>query len=448
MSNKIKLQADYGEEYYEPSGSEDDYTEDEKRLLHKFRNRKRRNTEPRLEIMNLKPDESDDAEDDDMYNTNIEANSDMEDAGADDDIPDARAWGKKRRDFYSTDFDGETHGKYGARDDELADQEEAEARAIQLRLAKDLEEADFSLNTFVADLEKTKKSKKEKSTEIYLKKDLSELTERQKEQLFAKESPEFSNLAKDMAERLTESSELLEPVLEFLESKSIDGPLVDFVKLRHYINLNYATNVGFYLVLKSKRRPIKNHPVIKRLVQLRQLLLQLEDKYVQTIKPQITEILECIEEGKEISLNPVPLTDGLRKDKLRKRFGLSKSIETDFRAEDDENVEMDAEEGDDQPDLGEVGSDEEEKPDENEEDEAVEDNDERRAITYQIAKNKGLTPYRKKELRNPRVKHRSKFRKALIRRKGAVRTVRKELKRYDGEKSGIKTTVKKGIKIK
>lgn len=44
----------------------------------------------------------------------------------------------------------------------------------------------------------------------------------------------------------------------------------------------------------------------------------------------------------------------------------------------------------------------------------------KRGITYQIRKNKGLTPYRKREQRNPRVRHRNKFRKAKIRRKGAV----------------------------
>lgn len=44
----------------------------------------------------------------------------------------------------------------------------------------------------------------------------------------------------------------------------------------------------------------------------------------------------------------------------------------------------------------------------------------RRAITYKMSKNKGLTPHRKKEQRNPRVKHKLKYRKALIRRKGAV----------------------------
>ena len=38
----------------------------------------------------------------------------------------------------------------------------------------------------------------------------------------------------------------------------------------------------------------------------------------------------------------------------------------------------------------------------------------------QMAKNKGLMPKRKKEQRNPRVKNKLKYRKAKIRRKGAV----------------------------
>lgn len=46
--------------------------------------------------------------------------------------------------------------------------------------------------------------------------------------------------------------------------------------------------------------------------------------------------------------------------------------------------------------------------------------DVKRGITYQISKNKGLTPRRKKELRNPKVKNRMKYRKAKIRRKGQV----------------------------
>ena len=48
------------------------------------------------------------------------------------------------------------------------------------------------------------------------------------------------------------------------------------------------------------------------------------------------------------------------------------------------------------------------------------DSDGKRAITYQISRNKGLTPKRKKEQRNPRVKHRMKFRKAVIKRRSQV----------------------------
>lgn len=56
--------------------------------------------------------------------------------------------------------------------------------------------------------------------------------------------------------------------------------------------------------------------------------------------------------------------------------------------------------------------------------------DEKRKITYQIAKNKGLTPRRKKELRNPRVKNRMKYRKAKIRRKGQVCLIFSKLMLY------------------
>merc|ERR1712150_213232 len=81
------------------------------------------------------------------------------------------------------------------------------------------------------------------------------------------------------------------------------------------------------------------------------------------------------------------------------------------------------------------------------EDEDEDESEERRAITYQIQKNKGLQPKRSKLNRNPRVKHRVKFQKAKVRRKGQVREVRTEVKKYGGEMSGINARVKKGIKL-
>jgi len=74
--------------------------------------------------------------------------------------------------------------------------------------------------------------------------------------------------------------------------------------------------------------------------------------------------------------------------------------------------------------------------------------DEKRAITYQMAKNKNFVRAKKKELRNPRVKHRKKFRRAQIRRRSQMPDVRKELKKYDGEARGIKANLVRSTKLK
>ncbi|KAG7290936.1 hypothetical protein NEMBOFW57_000942 [Staphylotrichum longicolle] len=73
----------------------------------------------------------------------------------------------------------------------------------------------------------------------------------------------------------------------------------------------------------------------------------------------------------------------------------------------------------------------------------------KRQITYQIQKNKGLTPHRKKEVRNPRVKKRMKFEE----KQKKLRSVKAVYKGgegpggYQGELSGIKTGLVKSIKL-
>mmetsp|Transcript_30248 Transcript_30248/g.22477 ORF Transcript_30248/g.22477 Transcript_30248/m.22477 type:complete len:204 (+) Transcript_30248:1-612(+) len=74
--------------------------------------------------------------------------------------------------------------------------------------------------------------------------------------------------------------------------------------------------------------------------------------------------------------------------------------------------------------------------------------DDKRAASYEIIKNKGLTPHRKKINRNPRVKKREKYADAVVRRKGAVRDVIVgAAASYDGEKTGIKANVARSRKM-
>ena len=71
-----------------------------------------------------------------------------------------------------------------------------------------------------------------------------------------------------------------------------------------------------------------------------------------------------------------------------------------------------------------------------------------RAISKTILQNRGLVAHKSKLNRNPRVKKREQYRKALIRRKGAVREVRTdEGHKYGGEDTGIKSGLSRSRKL-
>jgi len=71
-----------------------------------------------------------------------------------------------------------------------------------------------------------------------------------------------------------------------------------------------------------------------------------------------------------------------------------------------------------------------------------------RAVSQMIMKNRGLVAHKAKINRNPRVKKREQYRKAIIRRKGAVREVRTdEGHRYGGEQTGIRAGLSRSRKL-
>lgn len=79
---------------------------------------------------------------------------------------------------------------------------------------------------------------------------------------------------------------------------------------------------------------------------------------------------------------------------------------------------------------------------------AMEEKSTKRPINYEIEKNKGLTPKRPKEYRNPRVRNRLKARKANIKHKSIVPKVRSQDTRYSGEGTGIRMNVVRSHKFK
>jgi len=80
-------------------------------------------------------------------------------------------------------------------------------------------------------------------------------------------------------------------------------------------------------------------------------------------------------------------------------------------------------------------------------DEDEEGEDDKRKVTDKMEKNRGLRKKSKKELKNPRVKHKLKYKKALVKRNSQVQAPLDKSKPYRGEITGIKSRVVKSTKL-
>jgi len=285
------------------------------------------------------------------------------------------------------------------------------------------------------------------------------------------------------------------PILDLINNGALpdNNQAASYVRTKHQLILNYCTNVSAYLMFKTKRTNLKFHPITSRLVQFKQLL----DKMApldEAMAPQMDKILKVVEKHKEdakqitkslkkmaikhnsvskvekpkaekeeskkkskkrkllsiLSEGTPPLSPEIPSNKESLTFDEVKALEL-YDALKSKKAKLGPQAAGDASTDSEDDQGNEEEVDKAEKEtqplDGEEEGDERRGITYQIAKNKGLQPKRSKLQRNPRVKHRHKFEKAKIKRKGQVREVRKETKKYAGELSGINARVKKGVKI-
>ncbi|KAL0274909.1 UNVERIFIED_CONTAM: hypothetical protein PYX00_002932 [Menopon gallinae] len=354
----------------------------------------------------------------------------------DDKLPDDRAWGKKNRNYYSTDYvDQDYEGFYEGQEAEDAELEEQEARQIQKRLIEELNEADF----VIAEPTGTQPTTDHAAFEE-IKRDVSNLTSRQKLDLLQKESPEFLVLVDDFKAKLREINDKLLPVTNYFEKKQESSSAIEYLKKKLIILTNYCTNISFYLLLKSKGLPVENHPVLKSLYKYRKLMQEMSE-IDKIINPQIDNILKAMKENKDAKLDQDILRYNRKDKKILKLLAKSASK----KVKETENGDVESKSHGASADenyipIGNIDDDEDDVPE-------TKETEEKRAITYEMAKNKGLMPKRNKDQRNPRVKHRKKYRKALIRRRGQVRTPRAEIPVYGGEATGIKAHVTKSIKL-
>lgn len=385
-----------------------------------------------------------DVADEDDEEGESEEEEDEEDGGSSDQSEEeadpSLSWGQRKKLYYDTDYGGSK--RRGRRSQEEVEEEEREeeeeAQLIQRRLAQALQEDDFGVTWVEAFAAKPAPQAVEAAqAETHVARDLAKVSVKEKLKLLRKESPELLELLEDLRAKLTEARDELEPLLQLAERGVIPaGPGSRYLRAKYNLYLSYCANIAFYLVLKARRVPASGHPVIERLVAYRGLINRLAP-VDEKLAPEIRHLLAPKDEAGKPEAAPKA-----RPARPKPRAAVASAVPAEDSDLDEEAARRHYKEM-------EAGLKLKRKKEEDGADgQALEEPSAKRAITYQIAKNRGLTPRRKKIDRNPRVKHREKFRRAKIRRRGQVREVRREEQRYSGELSGIRAGVKKSIKLR
>lgn len=338
--------------------------------------------------------------------------------------PSDKAWGSKKNTFYNTDYiddEGEASS-----DESVAEEEQREALSLQRRMIESLHDDDFVISDLPAvsqlSLNQTKSS-------TVVPKDLMKLSDDEQLAFIEENWPEFTELTNDLSIKEESFGEMLK-YFNNSQKENLDKlspkaqQLISTLDQLYHL---YKLNIVFYLTLRANQASVVGHPVMSRIMELQHMLDQVEssiaiDQLKNTeavsVIPSCSVILKQKDDlvpkyqKRPATEDPIEFYERIKKAKKEKRVSFGSDLPQVTK----------------EPDVIEASG--------------------KRAITYQIASNKGLNARKKKELRNPRVKHRRKFEKAVTKHRHVVRPVEKELYRYGGEKGGIRLSLARSVKIK
>lgn len=191
-------------------------------------------------------------------------------------------WGKNLHNYYSADEDA-------------YQEEETEAMKLQKKKFSLLKEQDFVDESFNSLL---------KDENLVSTVTQSSITQEQSK--FVQDNEEFfNNLVNDYKEKLIHIQTVIEPALQKSTSLKTDQCFT-FLKMKYHLWLTYCSNICFYMLLKATGKPIQDHPVIDRLVELRTYIEKsktLEAK----LRPQLDRILQSSQSSTDpLSFKPRP----------------------------------------------------------------------------------------------------------------------------------------------
>jgi U3 small nucleolar RNA-associated protein 3 len=192
-------------------------------------------------------------------------------------------WGAKSEFYDGDDYED-------ASEEGEAEEEEKEARKLQVRAAKMVSADDYLAPTVskkskqpvqatVADDDDDEDAEQDGVLER-IERNVQLLSAEEKLRIVRKDSPELEGMLRELNEKLREVKDNVQPLLDKARAASsaeVREQGVSFLELKYHLLLAYCLNVSFYLLLKTEGKSVRDHPVVEQLLRIR--------AYLEKIKP-------------------------------------------------------------------------------------------------------------------------------------------------------------------
>jgi U3 small nucleolar RNA-associated protein 3 len=241
--------------------------------------------------------------------TKLKKASSPSDTGSEDE-----SWGRSKSAYYSSNA-----AQIDSEDEEANELEEQEARRLQVKARDAIHEDDFGLGEGLepesdAEVEHSPEERSRPTIDVSLNDKKAVL------QHLERENPEALALARDWDDTARNLIEMQAKIATTSE-KETDGTELGLLHIYYQALLTYATTLAYYLHLRSSEkyagRPLllRQHPVLNRLLTLKQSLLTLENLGVGTDPQDEDDEDEYGEPGSETAdLWSILMTKGLESD--------------------------------------------------------------------------------------------------------------------------------------
>ncbi|KAK4370355.1 hypothetical protein RND71_009830 [Anisodus tanguticus] len=196
-------------------------------------------------------------------------------------------WGRGKNIYYQNKENVEVDSS----DEDLIAEEDAEVLRMQQKKAKSLSAADFGIEddepTFDEILAQGKSGSAVSADEeakngtgtAYeeVQKDLNALTKEEQMDVVYSSAPELVGLLSELGEALEELDNKVNPPLNTINGENMIKGGMHYIEVKKLLLLSYCQAITFYLLLKSEGQPVRDHPVISRLVEIKNLLNKMKE---------------------------------------------------------------------------------------------------------------------------------------------------------------------------